>query len=132
VGWNKGGVAVSLQLGYTDVCIVNSHLAAHQGKLKERNHNYSEIAGRWTGQGGRLLPGSAAPGERLGGWLQAGGGRSLLQAAVLGQGCRVQPLVVTPAVIKITPGRQRGPLLLSMQSTCTAIWARMRCWVIIM
>jgi hypothetical protein len=45
VGWNKGGVAVSLQLGYTDVCIINSHLAAHQGKLKERNENYTEIAG---------------------------------------------------------------------------------------
>ena len=45
VGWNKGGMAVSLQLGYTDVCLINCHLAAHQGKLKERNQNYAEIAG---------------------------------------------------------------------------------------
>ncbi len=45
VGWNKGGVCVGLQLGHTDICFINSHLAAHQSKTPQRNCDYSEIVG---------------------------------------------------------------------------------------
>ena len=43
VATNKGGVAVSLRLWDTDICFVNSHLAAHQDKLNARNDNYRDI-----------------------------------------------------------------------------------------
>ena len=45
MGWNKGGVCVGLQLGHTDICFINSHLAAHQSKTPQRNSNYCEIVG---------------------------------------------------------------------------------------
>jgi len=40
---NKGGVATSLELWDTRLCCVNTHLAAHQGAVKRRNSDYSEI-----------------------------------------------------------------------------------------
>ncbi|KAH8416598.1 hypothetical protein KR222_010611, partial [Zaprionus bogoriensis] len=40
---NKGGVAVSLQLGKANICFVNSHLAAHMGNIAERNDDYRAI-----------------------------------------------------------------------------------------
>jgi hypothetical protein len=43
VATNKGGVAVGFRLWDTDICFVNSHLAAHQDKLKARNDNYRDI-----------------------------------------------------------------------------------------
>jgi hypothetical protein len=40
---NKGGVASCLEVWDTRLCCVNSHLAAHQGAVKRRNGDYSEI-----------------------------------------------------------------------------------------
>lgn len=40
---NKGGVAVSMLVGDSRVCFINSHLAAHQDKTKSRNANVEEI-----------------------------------------------------------------------------------------
>jgi len=36
VAGNKGGVGVSFRLLDSSICLVNSHLAAHQDKIKER------------------------------------------------------------------------------------------------
>jgi len=40
---NKGGVAIGFDYDSTSVCFLNSHLAAHQGMIKQRNENYGEI-----------------------------------------------------------------------------------------
>ena len=40
---NKGGAAVSLQLGETRLCFVSSHLAAHKEHMQRRNENYKDI-----------------------------------------------------------------------------------------
>jgi len=40
---NKGGTLISFDYGGTSFCFANSHLAAHQTKLKERNKHYQEI-----------------------------------------------------------------------------------------
>lgn len=40
---NKGGVASVVSVWDTSVCFVNSHLAAHQNKVKRRNEDYGEI-----------------------------------------------------------------------------------------
>lgn len=40
---NKGGVGVSFRFNETSLCFVGSHLAAHQGKIDQRNDNYRSI-----------------------------------------------------------------------------------------
>ncbi|GBC00839.1 hypothetical protein RclHR1_03990016 [Rhizophagus clarus] len=40
---NKGGIGISLLFGNTSLCFINSHLAAHQDKVKERNHDVKKI-----------------------------------------------------------------------------------------
>eukprot|EP01006_Ploeotia_vitrea_P034919 TRINITY_DN65818_c10_g8_i2.p1 TRINITY_DN65818_c10_g8~~TRINITY_DN65818_c10_g8_i2.p1 ORF type:complete len:641 (-),score=352.78 TRINITY_DN65818_c10_g8_i2:101-2023(-) len=40
---NKGGLVVSMLVRDTSLCFVNSHLAAHQGESKRRNHDVYEI-----------------------------------------------------------------------------------------
>jgi len=40
---NKGGTAISLQLGGSSICFVNAHLTAHQHKVAERNADYHRI-----------------------------------------------------------------------------------------
>ena len=37
---NKGGVAVTMTIGSTELAFINSHLAAHQGKSAHRAHDY--------------------------------------------------------------------------------------------
>jgi len=60
VGTNKGGVMVSLEVFETRFQFVNSHLAAHQGKVKERNRDYSSICQNIVGDRHRMeLKGSA-------------------------------------------------------------------------
>lgn len=46
VGTNKGGVAVSFRVCSSHVCVVNSHLAAHEGEahMKQRNANAADIS----------------------------------------------------------------------------------------
>ncbi|KAF0357476.1 DNase I-like protein [Gigaspora margarita] len=41
---NKGGVGISLLFGNTSLCFINSHLAAHQSKVKQRNHDVKKIS----------------------------------------------------------------------------------------
>lgn len=43
VATNKGGVAIGVRVWDTDLCFINSHLAAHQDKLRARNNNYRDI-----------------------------------------------------------------------------------------
>lgn len=42
---NKGGIATVIKVWDTTIAFVNSHLAAHQDKVKRRNEDYCEIAG---------------------------------------------------------------------------------------
>eukprot|EP00892_Ulva_mutabilis_P004410 jgi/Ulvmu1/2340/UM013_0188.1 len=44
VGSNKGAVAISCQVWGTEICFVNSHLAAHQSRVAERNKMFRTIA----------------------------------------------------------------------------------------
>jgi len=41
---NKGGIGIRICLGTTQLLVVNSHLAAHQGKWDERNAQFNRIA----------------------------------------------------------------------------------------
>ena len=43
VAGNKGAVGISFKVADTSFCFVNSHLAAHQEKVKERNVDYHKI-----------------------------------------------------------------------------------------
>eukprot|EP00004_Rigifila_ramosa_P014759 TRINITY_DN3382_c0_g1_i2.p1 TRINITY_DN3382_c0_g1~~TRINITY_DN3382_c0_g1_i2.p1 ORF type:complete len:886 (-),score=216.50 TRINITY_DN3382_c0_g1_i2:43-2700(-) len=48
---NKGGVVVSLSVLQSNFCFVNSHLAAHQERVQDRNDNFALIvAGTQTGK----------------------------------------------------------------------------------
>lgn len=40
---NKGGVAVSLEFRQSNICFVNSHLAAKDDNVVERNEDYKAI-----------------------------------------------------------------------------------------
>ena len=40
---NKGGVALKMKLQDTELCFVNSHLAAGDGEVERRNHDYNLI-----------------------------------------------------------------------------------------
>lgn len=40
---NKGAVAISLKICESTVCFINSHLSAHQEKVKERIQDYNNI-----------------------------------------------------------------------------------------
>uniref|UniRef100_A0A915DMG6 Inositol polyphosphate-related phosphatase domain-containing protein n=1 Tax=Ditylenchus dipsaci TaxID=166011 RepID=A0A915DMG6_9BILA len=41
---NKGGVGISIRLNDTNVCFINSHLAAGNAELPKRNQDYREIS----------------------------------------------------------------------------------------
>ena len=43
---NKGAVGVSLRLHQTSLCLVNSHLAAHQLDTEKRNEDFHHICSR--------------------------------------------------------------------------------------
>ena len=52
VGLNKGGVAVKLRVGVTDIAFVGAHLAAHQSECTRRNQDCGEILSDVRGRGG--------------------------------------------------------------------------------
>eukprot|EP00798_Chlamydomonas_sp_ICE-L_P013605 gene13605-19478_t len=43
VATNKGGVAIGIKVWETELCFINSHLAAHQDKCRARNAHYRDI-----------------------------------------------------------------------------------------
>ena len=45
---NKGGVAISLSVGSTSLLFVNSHFAAHQHRVEERNADFHKVNSRLT------------------------------------------------------------------------------------
>ena len=40
---NKGGIALSFRFNNTSICVVGTHLAAHQNEILKRNHNFEDI-----------------------------------------------------------------------------------------
>lgn len=55
---NKGGVGISFNLGATSCIFVNSHLAAHQNNVRERNEHFFQISSELVRE---LRPEPAAP-----------------------------------------------------------------------
>eukprot|EP00127_Corallochytrium_limacisporum_P005855 Clim_evm20s213 gene=Clim_evmTU20s213 len=43
VGYNKGGIAISIKVMGQTLCFIGAHLAAHQEKVAERNNDYYQI-----------------------------------------------------------------------------------------
>lgn len=56
---NKGGVGISLRVDDTHMAFISSHLAAHQGKVAQRNADVAEISANLH------LAGAAAKGADL-------------------------------------------------------------------
>ncbi|CAM9772752.1 unnamed protein product, partial [Laminaria digitata] len=63
---NKGGVGISFSLGVTSCIFVNSHLAAHQTNVRERNDHFFQISSELQQQQSECLPSPSNRGDSIG------------------------------------------------------------------